>query len=459
MIVDRLYVTERSDAGLADVDAATWRRQRRGSFGNTYLVGRSQPAQRPPGFLLRCQARPARNPALEPHLAPDLRRPMSSATTRPSMRQGGSMSSAATTIRRLHPGLVAVAYEPDGEIGLEPALRSTKAWGTPVGEDVVDRHIRTVVRGGVGTQQPSSCATGPMARSSTCRSSTMAAPRWPILEVCGGRPGWGTLSRGQPGSSRGGLRRQRSSVVTRRRAWPGRRSGGGRAINRSTDIARGRTARLYVTGLVGDSSCLMVFSARRGSRGERVRGRFGLNRGFPCTSAWPWIASVASTSAANAIHRQSICPTWRSGSSTQPATPVHRRIIDHGELLYDDAMAIAVAAPGPSPSAEPSRERRHLAALTVLLQQFDADGDGDGFTSANDCDDLAATVHPGAAEIPNDGIDQDCSGADLVAAYTVTVRSRPATVPEPSPRTLAAFPSRIPRQPREHPPKSSAGPG
>lgn len=45
------------------------------------------------------------------------------------------------------------------------------------------------------------------------------------------------------------------------------------------------------------------------------------------------------------------------------------------------------------------------------------DADGDGFISdaspgGDDCNDADATINPGAFDIPGDGIDQDCSGAD-----------------------------------------------
>ena len=42
-----------------------------------------------------------------------------------------------------------------------------------------------------------------------------------------------------------------------------------------------------------------------------------------------------------------------------------------------------------------------------------ADADGDGVPAPTDCDDGDGGVYPGAAEVPYDGVDQDCDGADL----------------------------------------------
>ena len=43
------------------------------------------------------------------------------------------------------------------------------------------------------------------------------------------------------------------------------------------------------------------------------------------------------------------------------------------------------------------------------------DNDGDGYNENNDCDDGNASVHPGAAEVCDDGLDNDCSGGDLAS--------------------------------------------
>lgn len=61
--------------------------------------------------------------------------------------------------------------------------------------------------------------------------------------------------------------------------------------------------------------------------------------------------------------------------------------------------------PSSEPSGEPSNEP----------DPNEVDDDADGFSeNEGDCDDSAADIYPGASEIPNDTIDQDCNGSDFV---------------------------------------------
>ena len=59
---------------------------------------------------------------------------------------------------------------------------------------------------------------------------------------------------------------------------------------------------------------------------------------------------------------------------------------------------------------------------------WDLDADRDGYTQGLDCNDFDGSVHPGATEVKNDGIDQDCNGYDLTlnilkAHFSTTERS------------------------------------
>lgn len=55
-------------------------------------------------------------------------------------------------------------------------------------------------------------------------------------------------------------------------------------------------------------------------------------------------------------------------------------------------------------------------AGTVSEEEEAVDADGDTFTTDVDCDDADATINPDATEIVDNGIDEDCSGADLTTA-------------------------------------------
>jgi choline-sulfatase len=99
--------------------------------------------------------------------------------------------------------------------------------------------------------------------------------------------------------------------------------------------------------------------------------------------------------------------------------------------------AIAVASLFLIGSADPARQRiagNGIATHAVLRALWAAtDRDGDGFPSrfgGSDCDDESARIHPGAAEVPENGIDDNCAGGDLTSAMlafrTAPVPSRTA---------------------------------
>jgi hypothetical protein len=63
-------------------------------------------------------------------------------------------------------------------------------------------------------------------------------------------------------------------------------------------------------------------------------------------------------------------------------------------------------------SSAPATVTLNVAAKGQPVDPSAVDADGDGYPKSQDCDDANNTIHPGATDVPGNGIDEDCSGAD-----------------------------------------------
>jgi hypothetical protein len=65
-----------------------------------------------------------------------------------------------------------------------------------------------------------------------------------------------------------------------------------------------------------------------------------------------------------------------------------------------------------APSSYGQDNFSYATTFTPAAPTSDADGDTFARAPGPDCDDANATIHPGAVDVPFDGIDQDCKGGD-----------------------------------------------
>ncbi|MBI5073260.1 S8 family serine peptidase [Candidatus Woesearchaeota archaeon] len=70
----------------------------------------------------------------------------------------------------------------------------------------------------------------------------------------------------------------------------------------------------------------------------------------------------------------------------------------------------------------------HHSAVEQKCVDADGDGYGNGCTAGIDCDDSRAAVHPGAAEIADNGIDDNCDGVSATTPATPLEETLPKTV-------------------------------
>ncbi len=104
------------------------------------------------------------------------------------------------------------------------------------------------------------------------------------------------------------------------------------------------------------------------------------------------------------------------------------------------AVAVVVVTALATSESEPARKaiaRAGLVAPVLQGARLALDFDHDGYArwfGGGDCDDGDPGIHPGALDLPDDGVDQDCDGQDASAA---AIAPKPfAVVPDAVPRDL-----------------------
>jgi choline-sulfatase len=148
-----------------------------------------------------------------------------------------------------------------------------------------------------------------------------------------------------------------------------------------------------------------------------------LRKAAPDADLRPGVTALGFVAALAALHGLQV--PRRLGRTGRPAVAA--------ALLV--AVALSLAMVGNQPAARlavASHGIASLAPLRVLWRVFDRDRDGhpSRFGGA-DCADGDPTAHPGATEVPDNGVDENCAGGDLTAEMLAPrLRAQPSARPD-----------------------------
>lgn len=122
------------------------------------------------------------------------------------------------------------------------------------------------------------------------------------------------------------------------------------------------------------------------------------------------------------------CPSCRSfvpqGASSCPECgraarqSISRHVLRGGLAMAGSSLIVATLTA--CYGAAYPEDRRDAAPppdgdTTATCDDVSLDLDGDGYCGELDCDEDDAAIHTDATDVPGDGIDQDCSGADATS--------------------------------------------
>ncbi len=103
---------------------------------------------------------------------------------------------------------------------------------------------------------------------------------------------------------------------------------------------------------------------------------------------------------------------WRARGRL-PDAPVRVSLVAVAFWFAAIGIVLGVSPSEPARKVTGARAAFVGEALESARQQLDFDGDGYAWAlGGGDCDDRDPTIHPGALDLPGDGVDADCDGED-----------------------------------------------